>query len=148
MPSSLGLSVALLLFGPCPHLRFQSFVFSLLRMMIIGMLVATGDVAGRVLSERSWLEISCPMAEMIGCYCGAAAIWVEAALSYFFMKMKMQAAAACAAANIEKYVPDSLCVVAGGLVSDLLLTSAALASVGIKMKTRWHAAAASAATAQ
>ena len=59
-------------------------------------------------------------------------------------KMK-HAAAARAAANIEEYVHDSLFVVAGGFVSDLLLTSAALASVGINMKMRWHAAAASAA---
>ena len=113
MPSSLGLSVAL------PFLaRFKSFgLVSLQMMMIIGMLVATSAVAGKVLSERFWLEISCPMPEMIGCYCGAAAVLVEAvALSYFFMKMRMQAAAACAAALEGVHMSDftwgtsSICV--------------------------------------
>ena len=152
-----GFVCGIALFWPCPHLtRFQSFgLVSVQMVMIIGMLVATSAVAGKVLSERFWLEISCPMAEMIGCHCGAAAMLVEAAaLSYLFMKMRMQAAAACAAAlegvqaaakaavNSEGYVQDSLFVIAGGLVSDLLLTSAAFAFVGINVKMLLHAAAA------
>ena len=56
--------------------------------MTFGMLVATGAVSGQ-----------CPMTGMSGC-CGAAAIVLvtAAALSYFFMKLGMQAAAAQAAA--------------------------------------------------
>ena len=72
--------------GPCPHLaRFQSFVLvSLLVMMTL--LVATRCVAG----ER-------PSFGMLGC--GAAAMVVtEAAFSYLFMKERLQAAAAQAAA--------------------------------------------------
>ena len=75
--------------------------------------MATSSVAGKVLSEYLWLEISCPMAEMIGCYCGAAAVLVEAvALSYFFMKMRMQAAAACAAALEGVHMSEFLCALA------------------------------------
>ena len=78
------------LVGPCPHVaRFQSFVLiSLQVMMTIGMLVATGAVAGMR-----------PTIGMPGCYCGAAITLVTAAaLSYIFMKLRLQAAAAQAAA--------------------------------------------------
>ena len=76
--------------GPCPHLaRFQSFVLiSLLVMITILMLVATRAVAGKR-----------PMSGMLGCCCGAAIMLVtEAALSYLFIKLRLQAAAAQAAA--------------------------------------------------
>ena len=76
MPSSLG--------GPCPLLaRFQSFVLISL-MMTVGMLVATSVVAG--LRPLTWMP---------SCYCGAAIMLVTAAaLTYFFMKLRLQSAAA------------------------------------------------------
>ena len=58
--------------------------------------------------------------------------------------MMWRAAAANAAANSEGYVHDSLFVIAG-VLSELLLTLAALAYVGINVKMMWHAAAAKAA---
>ena len=122
--------------GPCSHLACsQSFALVFLQLMMsIGVLVATSAVAGKVLPECFWLEISCPMTEMTVCYCGAAIVLVIApALSYLFMKL----GAATAAANIEEYGPASLFVVDGDFTSDLLLTSAALASVGINMKRRF-----------
>ena len=95
---------------------------------MIGVLVATGALAGKVLSERFWLQISCSMGEMVGCCCGAAAVLVAAvALSYFFKKMKMQAAATCAGAMH---------------VSEFTSSLAAHALVGMHSKTIRHAAAA------
>ena len=93
--------------------------------------MATDALAGNVLSERFWLEISCSMGEMVGCCCGAAAVLVAAvALSYFSKKMKMQAAATCAGA------------IEGVHVSEFPSPPAALALVGMHSKTIWHAAAA------
>ena len=85
-----GFVCGIALVGPCPHLaRFQSFVLvPLLVMMTIGMLVATCAVAGKR-----------PVSGMLGCCCGAAIMLVtEAAFSYLFMKLRLQAAAAQAAA--------------------------------------------------
>ena len=85
-----GFVCGIALVGPCPHLaRFQSFVLiSLLVMMTIGMLVATRVVVGKRL-----------MFGMLGCCCGVAIMLVtEAAFSYLFMKLRLQAAAAQAAA--------------------------------------------------
>ena len=98
--------------------------------MMIGVLVATGALAGKVPSERFGLQISCSMGEMVGCCCGAATVLVAAvALSYFFKKMKMQAAATCAGA------------IEGVHVSEFTSALAALALVGMHSKTIWHAAA-------
>ena len=87
---SVGFVCGIALVGPCPHLaRFQSFVLiSLQVMMTIGVLVATRAVAGKR-----------PMTGMLGCCCGAAIMLVTAAaLSYLFMRLRLQAAAAQAAA--------------------------------------------------
>ena len=156
-----GFVCGIALVGPCPLLaRFQSFGFILLHLMMIG----------QALPQCFLLEISCTI-EMMGCFCGAASMMVTAAaLSYLYMQLRMQAAAAgaaafkgvhmfvillapaavafagmlaqkmmhaaaaTAAANIEKNVPASLFVVDGDFTSALLLASAALASVDINIE--------------
>ena len=84
-----GFVSGIALVGPCPLLArfFQSFVLISL-MMTIGMLVATSVVAG--LRPLTWMP---------GCSCGVAIMLVTAAaLTYFFMKLGLQAAAAQVAA--------------------------------------------------
>ena len=84
-----GFVCGIALVVPCPLLArfFQSFVLISL-MMTIGMLVATSVVAG--LRPLTWMP---------GCSCGVAIMLVTAAaLTYFFMKLGLQAAAAQVAA--------------------------------------------------
>ena len=118
-----GFVCGIALVGPCPHLaRFQSFVLVCLLVMMT-MLVATRSVAGKR-----------PTSGMLGCCCGAAIMLVtEAAFSYLFMKLRLQAAAAQAAA---------LCVFGFHALHE---ASAASACQYVLSEFGQHAAAASAA---
>ena len=132
-----GFVCGIALVGPCPLLaRFQSFGLVFVHLMMIG----------QAFPQCFFLEISC-FNEMHGCWHGAAMMASAAALPYLSLKLVMQATAAVppAAANVENNVPASLFVVDGIFTTALLLASAALASVGINMKRKWHAVAASAA---